>query len=68
MIQNFLNKLLNDAFSTSHRRHASTYGVAALFDMKVARLNVRREVEYLSMVKDNPIKPFTLVIGGVKIK
>jgi phosphoglycerate kinase len=42
--------------------------VAALFDMKVAGLNVRREVEYLSMVKDNPIKPFTLVIGGVKIK
>jgi phosphoglycerate kinase len=59
---------VNDAFSTSHRRHASTYGVAALFDIKVAGLNVRREVEYLSMVKDNPIKPFTLVIGGVKIK
>jgi phosphoglycerate kinase len=59
---------VNDAFSTCHRKHASTYGVAGLFDIKVAGLNVRREVEYLSKVKDNPIKPFTIVIGGVKIK
>src|SRR5712691_2365396 len=27
----------------------------------------KKEIEYLSMIKDNPPKPFTLVIGGVKI-
>src|SRR5919202_2158121 len=59
---------VNDAFSTSHRRHASTYGAAKLFDIRVAGFNLNKEVEYLSMIKENPIKPFTLVVGGVKIK
>ena len=59
---------VNDAFSTSHRRHASTYGAAKLFDIRIAGLNVKREVEYLSMIRENPVKPFTLIIGGVKIK
>jgi phosphoglycerate kinase len=59
---------VNDAFSTSHRKHASTYGAAKLFGTKVGGLNLKREVEYLSMIKENPVKPFTLVIGGVKIK
>jgi phosphoglycerate kinase len=59
---------VNDAFSTSHRRHASTYGAAKLFDIRLAGFNLSKEVEYLSMIKENPLKPFTLVVGGVKIK
>ena len=59
---------VNDAFSTSHRKHASTYGAAKLFDIKLAGFNLNKEVEYLSMIKENPVKPFTLLIGGVKIK
>ena len=59
---------VNDAFSTSHRRHASTYGAAKLFNIRLAGFNLNKEVEYLSMIKENPIKPFTLVVGGVKIK
>jgi phosphoglycerate kinase len=59
---------VNDAFSTSHRKHASTYGAALLFDKKAAGLNLKREVEYLSMIRDDPIKPLILVVGGVKIK
>src|ERR1044072_3588819 len=31
-------------------------------------LRFHKEEGYLSMIKENPIKPFTLVIGGVKIK
>jgi phosphoglycerate kinase len=58
---------VNDAFSTSHRKHSSIYGTAKVFDIKVAGLNLKKEIEYLSMIKDNPPKPFTLVIGGVKI-
>ena len=58
---------VNDAFSTSHRKHSSIYGTPKLFDIKVAGLNLKKEIEYLSMIKDNPPKPFTLVIGGVKI-
>src|SRR5689334_5746786 len=59
---------INDAFSTSHRKHASTYGAAKLFKIKLAGFGLSKEVKYLSMIKENPIKPFTLVIGGVKIK
>src|ERR687887_2306422 len=59
---------VNDAFSTSHRKHASTYGAAKLFDIKLAGFNLKKEVEYLSMIKENPVKPFTLIVGGVKIK
>ncbi|HEY3094778.1 MAG TPA: phosphoglycerate kinase [Nitrososphaera sp.] len=59
---------VNDAFSTSHRKHSSTYGSAWLFDVRLAGFNLSKEVEYLSMIRENPIKPFTLVVGGVKIK
>jgi phosphoglycerate kinase len=59
---------VNDAFSTSHRKHASTHGAAKLFDIRLAGFNLNKEVEYLSMIKENPVKPFTLVVGGAKIK
>jgi len=59
---------VNDAFSTSHRKHCSTYGAAWLFDTRLAGFNLSKEVEYLSMIRENPKKPFVLVVGGVKIK
>jgi phosphoglycerate kinase len=59
---------VNDAFSTSHRKHSSTYGAAWLFDVRLAGFNLSKEVEYLSMIRENPAKPFMLVVGGVKIK
>ncbi|MGA9166100.1 MAG: phosphoglycerate kinase [Nitrososphaeraceae archaeon] len=59
---------VNDAFSTSHRKHSSTYGAVRLFDTRLAGLNLNREIEYLSMIKENPDRPFSLVIGGIKIK
>lgn len=59
---------INDAFSTSHRKHSSTYGAARLFETRLAGLNLNKEIEYLSMVKEKPTKPFSLVIGGIKIK
>jgi phosphoglycerate kinase len=59
---------VNDAFSTSHRKHSSTYGAAWLFDTRLAGFNLKKEIEYLSMIREKPLKPFTLVIGGVKIK
>ena len=59
---------VNDAFSVSHRKHASIYGAAKLFDIKLSGLNLKKEIEYLSNVRENPIKPFILLIGGIKIK
>ena len=59
---------VNDAFSTSHRKHSSTYGAATLFDTRLAGFSLNKELAYLSMIKEKPAKPFTLVVGGVKIK
>jgi phosphoglycerate kinase len=59
---------VNDAFSTSHRKHSSTYGAAWMFDTRLAGFNLMKEVKYLSMIRENPVRPFTVVIGGVKIK
>lgn len=59
---------VNDAFSTSHRKHSSTYGAAWMFDIRLAGFNLIKEVKYLSMIRENPIRPFTIVLGGVKIK
>jgi phosphoglycerate kinase len=59
---------VNDAFSTSHRKHSSTYGAAWMFDIRLAGFNLIKEVKYLSMIRENPIRPFTIVLGGVKIR
>ena len=59
---------VNDAFSTSHRKHASTYGAVKNFDIRLSGFSLIKEIEYLSMIRYNPRKPFTLVIGGSKIK
>src|SRR6476469_274240 len=67
-LSSYADIYVNDAFSTSHRKHSSTYGTVGFFDTKIVGFNVSKEIEYLSLLRDNPPKPFKLVIGGVKIK
>ena len=45
---------VNDAFSVSHRKHASTYGAPKLFDAKLSGLNLKKEIEYLVQCKGQP--------------
>jgi phosphoglycerate kinase len=59
---------VSDAFSTSHRKHASTYGAVKNFGIRLSGFSLKKEIEYLSMIRYNPRKPFTLVVGGSKIK
>lgn len=59
---------VNDAFSTSHRKHASTYGISDYFELRISGFLVQKEIEVLKNVRDNPGRPFTLIIGGAKIK
>jgi phosphoglycerate kinase len=58
---------VNDAFGTAHRAHASTAGVAALFDEKAAGPLMAREIAALTKVRDHPEHPFVAVVGGAKI-
>jgi phosphoglycerate kinase len=57
---------VNDAFGTAHRAHASTEGVAHLLP-SVAGFLMKKEVDALGGVLQNPAHPFTAIIGGAKI-
>jgi len=58
---------VNDAFGTSHRKHASTYGVAEFVDTKVAGFLMIKEIDAFSKALEKPTRPIALVIGGAKI-
>ncbi len=58
---------INDAFGTAHRKHSSTYGVAKFFKEKAAGFLLKKEIESLSQIRDNPEHPFTVILGGAKI-
>ena len=59
---------VNEAFGTSHRAHASTYGMTAHFDKKLAGLMVGNEMKFLSRLIRRPKKPYVVIVGGMKIK
>ena len=59
---------VNDAFGTLHRAHASTVGAAQRFRLRLAGFLVQKEIKVLTELRDNPRRPFTLVVGGIKIK
>jgi len=59
---------VNDAFGTSHRKHASTYGMALEFEHKLAGFLVSRELTFLTRIRENPERPFAVIVGGAKIK
>jgi phosphoglycerate kinase len=58
---------VNDAFATAHRAHASTVGVARFLPAYAGFL-MEREVEVLSGIRDNPRRPYYVLVGGKKAK
>jgi len=67
-LASFADIYVNDAFGTSHRKHASTYGMALEFDHKLAGFLVSRELQFLTRIRENPERPFIVIVGGGKIK
>ena len=57
---------INDAFGTSHRAHASNVGIATYLDNGIGFL-IEEELEKLSLVTNNPKKPFAVILGGAKV-
>jgi len=57
---------LNDAFSASHRAHASIVGVPKHLP-SAAGLALAREVKTLSELVTQPRRPLVIVVGGAKI-
>jgi phosphoglycerate kinase len=58
---------VNDAFSVSHRAHASVHGVTK-FLPSYAGLILEEEINTLNKVLDNPESPAVAIIGGAKIE
>lgn len=57
---------VNDAFSATHRAHASITGVTKHLPA-YAGFQLQKEVEALSKLIENPKKPFVVVSGGAKV-
>lgn len=58
---------INDAFGTAHRAHASTAGMAAFVDIKGAGFLMRKEIQFLGKLLENPERPFVAILGGAKV-
>jgi len=57
---------VNDAFGTAHRAHASTVGVAKYLPA-VAGFLMKKELEVMGKLLDNPERPLGCLIGGAKV-
>jgi len=58
---------VNEAFSVSHREHASIVSISKYLPGAVGLL-FARELEILSKILNNPKHPFVVIIGGIKVK
>ena len=59
---------VNDAFGAAHREHSSTATIAQFFpNDKYFGLLMENEVRNLTLLMQNPQRPFTAIIGGSKI-
>jgi len=57
---------VNDAFSTAHRAHASTEGIAHRLPAVAGRL-MQEELEALDKALGKPKRPVCAVVGGAKV-
>jgi phosphoglycerate kinase len=57
---------VNDAFSTAHRAHASTEGLAHRLPALAGRL-MQAELEALNKALGNPKRPVAAIVGGAKV-
>src|ERR1700733_7320645 len=57
---------VNDAFSTAHRAHASTEGLAHLLPAYAGR-TMQTELEMLTTMLAQPTRPLAAIVGGAKV-
>lgn len=66
LAENF-DVFVNDAFSASHRDHASVTGVAKILP-SCAGFRLLEEIHEMTFIKDHPVNPAVAIIGGAKIE
>ena len=57
---------VSDAFSTAHRAHASTAGVADYLPAVCGYL-IQKEISVMGKALSDPARPFTAILGGAKV-
>ena len=65
-LANLGDLFIDDAFGTAHRAHASNVGIATYLPSAVGFL-IEKEIKYLEELLSNPERPFTAILGGVKV-
>ena len=58
---------INDAFSCSHRKHASVHNITKYIKKSYAGPLLRQEINAINLVIQNKKEPITCIIGGSKI-
>jgi len=66
-LASFADIYVNDAFSVSHRAHASVSAITK-FLPSFAGLLLKKEVKILSNVISDPARPAAIIVGGAKAK
>ncbi len=57
---------INDAFGTTHRRHASNYGISKYLPSAYGFL-IKQELDGLDPIVNNINRPFAVIMGGAKV-
>lgn len=58
---------VDDAFGCVHRAHASVHALPRLMRERAAGFLLKKELESLTRLTDNPQKPYVAVLGGSKV-
>lgn len=64
-LASFADMYVNEAFSATHRAHASIVGVAK-FLPSYAGLRLTEEITELKTIRENPERPLVMIMGGGK--
>ncbi len=57
---------INDAFATSHRKHASNVGIASHLRSGIGFL-IEKELDVFEPILNKPNRPFLVILGGAKV-
>ncbi len=58
---------VNDAFGTTHRKHASNYGISKYSKVSLYGYLIQEEINGLKPIISDVKRPFTVIMGGAKV-
>lgn len=69
LLSNFGDVYVNDAFGTTHRKHASVHGITNMYKQEdlYPGFLLQKELNALDKLLNNAEKPFVAVLGGFKV-